>query len=685
MSWKKKAVITALLLGIPLGILTFSGRPQQTLGFAAPQISPGGGATIGEFRSGNKDVGAVAGDLISSPGVSIGERIGRTLFGGSSDSRIQEEARRQAERSSQMFSPSHQPSTVQGRSPLPPSYDNAITADDRSRREAAQNSGVNSIPTVTIAPGLPQAPSPQAYVKVLPGLPAPTPPSGDRFSQPEANPVLRVSEKPVSTFSVDVDTASYSYVRKAISEGRLPQVEAVRLEEMINYFKYDYDLPGQSGAPFTVAAAVAPSPFADGRKLMRIGIKGRVIPQEVRPPLNLVLLVDVSGSMSPSDRLPLLKRGLVLLAESLQPTDRVSIVTYAGYAGVALPPTTGDRKTEIINAVNSLGAGGGTAGSEGIRQAYSLAEANYDPKAANRVILATDGDFNVGITNPAELESYVAGKRSSGVFLTVLGFGQGNLNDSLMQRLAQKGNGVAAYIDSIAEARRVLVDDAGASLHTIAKDMKVQVEFNPQKVAEYRLIGYETRMLAREEFNDDRVDAGDIGEGHTVTALYEITPVGGPVTVDELRYGKSPSQEPEASGEAAGAASGEYAFVKVRWKEPKSETSELLSVPVDPSVETASLDKADESFRFAAAVAGFGEILKGKGNAGSMTLSRVEELAQGARGKDTDLTRAEFVRLVKDAGELLARAQPRPQPPMLSYPTQLPPLPCAPGVSGCPN
>jgi Ca-activated chloride channel family protein len=255
---------------------------------------------------------------------------------------------------------------------------------------------------------------------------------------------------------VDVDTASYSYVRKAISDGRLPQAEAVRLEELINYFKYDYDLPGQDAPPFSVAAAVAPSPFADGRKLMRIGIKGRTIPQEVRPPLNLVLLVDVSGSMSSSHKLPLLNRDLVMLAESLQPHDRVSIVTCAGYAGTVLMPTTGDRKQEIINAIQSLGAGGSTAGSEGIREAYALAEANYDPDAANRVILASDGDFNVGITDPADLESFVAGKGSSGVFLTVLGFGQDNLNDSLMQRLAQKGNGVAAYIDNVSEARRVL-------------------------------------------------------------------------------------------------------------------------------------------------------------------------------------------------------------------------------------
>ena len=366
----------------------------------------------------------------------------------------------------------------------------------------------------------------------------------DRFEEVEPNPVKLTSEEPVSTFSIDVDTASYAFVRRALNAGHLPQKNAVRIEELINYFDYDYPIPSDRESPFLPSVAVFPTPWNAETKLVRIGIKGLEIEPEERPRANLVFLLDVSGSMNMSDKLPLLKSAFRMLVENLDPDDSVAIVVYAGAAGTILEPTEVRNKGRILDALDRLSAGGSTAGGEGIRRAYALAEANFDTKGVNRVILATDGDFNVGIRDPEELKGFVERKRETGIFLSVLGFGQGNLNDLLMQKLAQNGNGNAAYIDTLSEARKVLVDEAGSTLFTIARDVKIQVEFNPIRVAEYRLIGYETRMLRREDFNNDLVDAGDVGAGHSVTALYEITPTGSEGRlIDDLRYGKKGSGE----------------------------------------------------------------------------------------------------------------------------------------------
>src|SRR5262249_90329 len=339
-----------------------------------------------------------------------------------------------------------------------------------------------------------------------------------------------------STFSIDVDTASYSWVRASLNQNVLPQPASVRTEEMINYFPYDYASPTRAQQPFSTNVAVMPSPWARGRKLVRIGIKGYSINHSTRPHANLVFLIDTSGSMQEPNKLPLVKQSLEMLLDELDPRDTVAIVTYAGYAGTALEPTPASQKGKIRAVIDSLGAGGSTAGAEGIRQAYNLAEANLDREGVNRGILATDGDFNVGITNQEELKGYIERERGKGVFLSVLGFGMGNYNDALMQALAQNGNGTAAYIDTINEARKTLVEEAGSTLFPIAKDVKIQVEFNPRTVAEYRLIGYETRALNRDDFDNDKVDAGDIGSGHTVTALYEVVPVGGPSVMGGSRY-----------------------------------------------------------------------------------------------------------------------------------------------------
>ena len=341
----------------------------------------------------------------------------------------------------------------------------------------------------------------------------------DKFASFEQNVFKIVREAPVSTFSIDVDTASYSFVRASLNQNVLPQPAAVRTEELVNYFPYDYAGPRSAEQPFSTNVTVFPSPWTAGRKLVRIGIKGYAVQRAVRPRANLVFLVDTSGSMQEPNKLPLVKQSLSMLLNELAPDDSVAIVTYAGNAGTALEPTKVRDKHRIQSVIDSLGAGGSTAGAEGIRQAYNLAAANLDPKGVNRVILATDGDFNVGITDLNELKGYIEREREKGVFLSVLGYGMGNYNDALMQALAQNGNGVAAYIDTVAEARKTLVEEASSTLFPIAKDVKIQVEFNPATVAEYRLIGYETRALNREDFDNDKVDAGDVGSGQSVTAL----------------------------------------------------------------------------------------------------------------------------------------------------------------------
>jgi len=463
----------------------------------------------------------------------------------------------------------------------------------------------------------------------------------DRFTATTQNPFKLVRDEPVSTFSIDVDTASYTFVRASLNRGALPQPAAVRTEELVNYFPYDYAAPTSTAQPFSTNVAVFPSPWTAGRKLVRIGIRGYDVQRATRPRANLVFLIDTSGSMNEPNKLPLVKQSLNLLLDSLDGDDSVAIVTYAGYAGTALAPTPASQKARIRAVIDSLGAGGGTAGAEGIRQAYTLAEQNLDPHGVNRVVLATDGDFNIGITNQDELKGYVERERARGVFLSVLGFGMGNYNDALMQTLAQNGNGTAAYIDTLNEARKTLVDEASATLFTIAKDVKIQVEFNPATVAEYRLIGYETRMLNRDDFDNDKVDAGDVGSGQTVTALYEVTPVGGPRAIGDSRYAAP-------TGRALGHGN-ELGFVKIRYKLPKSDTSRLISTPIDRSVEYPSFAAAPRDARFATGVAAFAELLRGGKYNGSLSYDDVLRIATAARGEDSFGYRAEFIQLVRTA------------------------------------
>ncbi|MCA8906864.1 MAG: VWA domain-containing protein [Rhodospirillaceae bacterium] len=481
-------------------------------------------------------------------------------------------------------------------------------------------------------------------------MPLPPPqydPFSEQYEDVDLNPVHLVSEDPVSTFSSDVDTAAYANVRRYITDGQTPPRDAVRIEEMINYFDYDYAGPEDAVPPFAATVAVAPTPWNEDTQILHIGIQGYDIDLSERPRANLVFLVDVSGSMEGSDRLPLLQQSLRMLTEQLQDDDTVSIVTYAGGVRVVLEPTPGSQRNRILAAIDHLQSGGSTAGAAGIEQAYELARRNFDEDAVNRVILGTDGDFNVGIADPNRLEDYIAEQRETGIYLSILGFGRGNLNDLLMQRLAQAGNGNAAYIDGLLEARRVLVDEMSSTLFPIADDLKIQVEFNSAVVAEYRLIGYETRALNREDFNNDQVDAGDIGSGHSVTAIYEIVPVDSPARlVDDLRYGDG-GTAPVI--ESDGAHAGEYAFLRIRYKLPGEDTSRLIERPITVADVYETIDAAPESTRFAAAVAAFGQLLRGDPYLGSFGFDDVYALAQGARGDDPFGLRAEFVQLVRTA------------------------------------
>ncbi|MDB5586355.1 MAG: hypothetical protein JWP26_1325 [Devosia sp.] len=478
-----------------------------------------------------------------------------------------------------------------------------------------------------------------------------TEPSGDEFTQFDESRLKVVADEPVSTFSIDVDTASYSYVRSMLDDGYVPEPDAVRLEELINYFPYDYAPADSAAVPFKPTMAVFHTPWNPKTQLLHIGIKGYVPPAGEDKPSNLVFLIDTSGSMDEPNKLPLLKRAFALLVDQLSAKDTVSIVAYAGSAGVVLEPTKADDKAKILAALDNLAAGGSTAGAEGIELAYQLAEQAKVTDGTNRVILATDGDFNVGIDNPDDLETFIKSKRDKGVTLSVLGFGRGNLDDATMQALAQNGNGNAAYIDNFREAQKVLVEEGGSTLDMIAKDVKIQVEFNPAMVSEYRLIGYETRALNREDFNNDTVDAGDIGAGHTVTAIYEITPAGsGANLVDPLRYDTQPAADPAAV--ATTNAPTEIAFLKMRYKLPNEDVSQLLEVPVTPSVVYGNIDAVSPDMKFAAAVAAFGQKLKGSNYGGSMSWSDIAMLAQTGRGADASGYRAEFMGLIKTASLL---------------------------------
>lgn len=467
------------------------------------------------------------------------------------------------------------------------------------------------------------------------------PSDGDLFPTADTNPVKRVTEDPLSTISVDVDTASYAFMRSAINAGSLPPQAGVRVEEMINYFDYNYANPVGASEPFSTTLSIMPTPWNSGTKLLSIGIQGYDLPAAEMPGANLVFLIDTSGSMNEPNKLPLLRNSFKLLLSTLKPEDTVSIVTYAGSAGTVLEPTQASDEQSILQALDRLQAGGSTAGEAGIQQAYQLAESQMIEGGVNRVILATDGDFNVGISDPDRLKDYIERKREGGVTLSVLGFGRGNYNDALMQALAQNGNGNAAYIDTLSEARKVLVEEAGSTLFTIAKDVKLQLEFNPAVVSEYRLIGYETRVLAREDFNNDKVDAGDIGAGHTVTALYEVTPVGSTSQlVDDLRY--SSDAEPAAAGDV-----NEYGFLKIRYKLPDEDTSQLITTPITKAVEFDRVDDAPEAARFAASVAAFGQLLQDGRYLGSYGFDDVIALAGSAKGDDEFGYRSEFINLVR--------------------------------------
>lgn len=449
------------------------------------------------------------------------------------------------------------------------------------------------------------------------------------------------AKSPFSTFSIDVDTASYANVRRLLKQGQKPPKGAVRVEELINYFSYSYPQP-QGKRPFSVTAAMSSCPWNAKNKLLLIGLQGRKVDMIKLPPANLVFLLDVSGSMYSRSKLPLLKSALKMLVRSLRAQDRVAITVYAGAAGLVLPSTSGEDKEKIIAAIDKLRAGGSTAGGAGIRLAYKIAEENFRKNGNNRIILATDGDFNVGISSTSELVDYVAKKRSKGIGLTVLGFGSGNIKDHRMEQLANKGNGNYAYIDSLLEARKVLVSQLGGTLYTIAKDVKLQVEFNPRLVKQYRLIGYENRKLRTEDFNDDRKDAGELGSGHSVTALYEIVPADGAAATGNLRY---------QQGKLTAAAKGnEAAYLKLRWKPPKSDKSILNTVPLcwNPQpVKSASVN-----LRFASAVALYGMLLRGSEHKGSGSWTLVKQLAQGALGQDKQGYRREFLRLVDLARNL---------------------------------
>lgn len=461
------------------------------------------------------------------------------------------------------------------------------------------------------------------------------------------NPFLKAKENPLSTFSIDVDAASYSNVRRFLNDGALPPAGAVRIEEMINYFSYQYPQP-KNDDPFSVNMEIASCPWNSKHQLVLIGLQGRKIPAESLPPSNLVFLVDVSGSMGEPNKLPLVQSSLKLLADQLRPQDRVAIVVYAGNAGLVLPSTTGDKRITIKSAIDHLEAGGSTAGGEGIKLAYKTAKENFIKNGNNRVILCTDGDFNVGVSSDDGLVSLIENERKSGVFLTVLGYGMGNYQDAKMQKLADKGNGNHAYIDNIKEANKVLVKEAGGTLYTIAKDVKLQVEFNPTKVQGYRLIGYENRMLAKEDFNDDTKDAGELGSGHTVTALYEIIPQGVKAdelkSVDELRY-----QQPNESF-SENSFGDELMFVKLRYKKPDGDDSKLVEYPLEDKI--ISINKTSDNFRFAAAVAEFGLLLRNSKFKGSASWDAVHDLADKALGKDTEGYRREFLTLVETAADI---------------------------------
>jgi Ca-activated chloride channel family protein len=473
----------------------------------------------------------------------------------------------------------------------------------------------------------------------LPLLPPPqTTTDRENYGELEANGIKTVADNPVSTLSIDVDTAAYANVRRMLNEGRLPPQDAVRIEELVNYFDYADPAPASRETPFAVTTELAATPWNSDTKLLRVALRAWDIEEKELPPSNLVFLIDVSGSMNQPDKLPLLKRSLKLLTKRLDREDRITLVVYAGAAGVALEPTAGNERATIEQALDELQAGGSTHGSAGIRLAYAKAREAFIADGINRVILATDGDFNVGTVDHRALLDLIEHEREAGIALTTLGFGRGNLNDHLMEQLADHGNGNAAYIDSLLEAQKVLVEQIGGTLYTIASDVKLQVEFNPYRVAEYRLIGYENRLLRREDFNNDRVDAGELGAGHSVVALYEIAETDSAGRrIDPLRYAV-----PDGNDASTGLAD-EYAFVKLRYKPRGKSASRLLTYPVN-SAQIA--ERPSNALHFSAAVAAFGQKLRGGDHLGDYGFEQIRELARSSRGPDDNGYRADFIRLV---------------------------------------
>ena len=466
----------------------------------------------------------------------------------------------------------------------------------------------------------------------------------EQYGKIDTNPVQAVAQQPVSTFSIDVDTGSYSNTRRFLNNGRLPPVEAVRLEELINYFDYAYPQP-KGNQPFAVHTETVDSPWQANAKIIKVGIQAKDLAMNQLPPANLVFLVDVSGSMTAENKLPLVKQTLRLLTEQLRPQDKVTLITYASGEKLVLPPTSGKEKDTILRAINELQAGGATAGESAIQLAYKEAEKAFIKNGINRILLATDGDFNVGITDFDTLKGMVAEKRKTGISLTTLGFGTGNYNEHLMEQLADAGDGNYSYIDNKNEAKKVLQRQLSSTLATVAQDVKIQVEFNPATVKEYRLIGYENRMLKQEDFNNDKVDAGDIGAGHNVTALYEIIPVGKQGWLDESRY--------QSTSNAQAGSKNEYAFVKLRYKKPSQSESILISQAIP--VGSKPLAQADKQTRFALAVAAYGQQLRGGKYNGKMAWDDIIQLAQSSAQPDPYGLREEFIELAKIAKSLSAK------------------------------
>ena len=516
------------------------------------------------------------------------------------------------------------------------SYEAAPSAVPAAQAEAAKDAGAEYGPAI------------EMRRMVNEGAAVPSRQNTERYGHYEPNPVHAVAEQPVSTFSIDVDTGSYANIRRFLTQtGRLPPADAVRIEEIINYFDYGYAKPAD-GKPFAVHTETVDSPFRSGAKLIRIGIQAKEVSQAALPPANLVFLVDVSGSMYSRDKLPMVKYTLCTLAHQTRAQDRITLVTYADGNKVVLPPTPGNQRQKILAALDSLRAGGSTAGENAIQQAYQAAQRAYIRNGINRILLATDGDFNVGITDFNTLRSMVAEKRKSGISLTTLGFGSGNYNERLMEQLADAGDGNYSYIDSPEEAQKVLHRQLSSTLATVAQDVKIQVEFDPFTVKEYRLIGYENRMLAREDFNNDQVDAGDIGAGHNVTALYEIIPVGQTGWLPESRYQAAPTANDEA-------ADSKYAFIKLRYKLPGQSSSILINRPV--AVGSKPLAQGSNATRQAVAAAAFGELLRGGKYSGNFGWPQTLELARNAQSPDRHGLRRQFVQLIEKAQQLSSKPQ----------------------------